>query len=106
MILENSNTGSVAAKLMKKMGWNEGSGIGKNLQGISAPIEVFLFFSNKITCLFLIKFFFNSSIVNTKATMRQRGAGLGATTYEIDPNDSYKEAARKLARARFEQLNS
>lgn len=38
--------------------------------------------------------------------MRQRGAGLGATTYEIDPNDSYKEAARKLARARFEQLNS
>jgi hypothetical protein len=25
---------------MKKMGWNEGSGIGKKLQGISAPIEV------------------------------------------------------------------
>ncbi len=27
---------------MRKMGWNEGSGIGKNLQGISAPIEVIL----------------------------------------------------------------
>jgi hypothetical protein len=26
--------------MMKKMGWNEGSGIGKNLQGISAPIQV------------------------------------------------------------------
>jgi hypothetical protein len=25
---------------MKKMGWNEGSGIGKNLQGINAPIQV------------------------------------------------------------------
>ena len=33
-------TESVASKLMKKMGWSEGSGIGKNLQGISAPIEV------------------------------------------------------------------
>ena len=27
---------------MRKMGWNEGSGIGKNLQGIAAPIEVIL----------------------------------------------------------------
>jgi len=25
---------------MKKMGWSEGSGIGKNLQGRAAPIEV------------------------------------------------------------------
>lgn len=37
--------------------------------------------------------------------MRQKGAGLGASTLEIDPNDSYKEAVRKSARARFEQLN-
>lgn len=37
------NTESVASKLMKKMGWNEGTGLGKNLQGISAPIEVFFY---------------------------------------------------------------
>lgn len=41
--IEN-NTESVASKLMKKMGYVEGSGIGKNLQGISAPIEVSLKF--------------------------------------------------------------
>jgi len=76
--IEKNSGESVASKLMKKMGWNEGSGIGKNLQGISAPIE---------------------------ATMRQKGAGLGAASYEMDPNDSYKDAARKSARARFESLN-
>ena len=30
----------VASKLMKKIGWSEGSGIGKTLQSITAPIEV------------------------------------------------------------------
>lgn len=39
-VLTLIETESVASKLMKKMGWSEGSGIGKNLQGISAPIEV------------------------------------------------------------------
>jgi len=72
------NTESVASKLMKKMGWNEGTGLGKNLQGISAPIE---------------------------ATMRQKGAGLGAAGgYDMDPNDSYSDAVRKSARARYESL--
>jgi len=40
-----------------------------------------------------------------KASIRQKGAGLGATSYEMDPNDSYKDGARKSARARFESLN-
>lgn len=73
------NTGSVASKLMRKMGWNEGSGIGKNLQGISAPIE---------------------------ATMRQKGAGLGSAeaSYDMDPNDAYSVAVRKSARARYDRI--
>lgn len=37
--------------------------------------------------------------------MRQKGAGLGASAYEMDPNDSYREGVRKSARARFESLN-
>ena len=37
--------------------------------------------------------------------MRQKGAGLGSATYDMDPNDSYKDAARKSARARYEQLS-
>ena len=38
--------------------------------------------------------------------MRQRNAGLGAAGYTIDPNDTYQDAVKKAARARFEQLNS
>ena len=44
------------------MGWSEGSGIGKNLQGMSAPIEVkhlYIFFRTfKIFHLIDINFFF------------------------------------------------
>lgn len=37
--------------------------------------------------------------------MRHKGAGLGASSYDMDPNDSYKESARKSARARYDQFN-
>ncbi|CAF0730861.1 unnamed protein product [Didymodactylos carnosus] len=72
---------SIGSKLMKKHGWKEGAGIGKNLQGRSDPVE---------------------------AQMRQRGLGLGARSlhYQADPNDSYKDVVRKVARARFELMNS
>jgi RNA-binding protein 5/10 len=64
---------------MRKMGWNEGVGLGKNLQGISTPIE---------------------------ATVRQKGLGLGANAATLDPNDTYKDAVRKSAKARFDRLNT
>ncbi len=96
-ILENSE--SVASKLMKKMGWNEGSGIGKNLQGINAPIQVIYYLEN------LLKFWHINIFCIFKATMRAKGAGLGAATYDMDPNDSYRDAVRKSARSRYEQLS-
>ena len=37
--------------------------------------------------------------------MRQKGAGLGIPQPDLDPNDSYHVTARKIARARFEQIN-
>jgi hypothetical protein len=37
--------------------------------------------------------------------MRAKGAGLGAATYDMDPNDSYRDAVRKSARSRYEQLS-
>ena len=45
------------------------------------------------------------NFLKKKASMRQKGAGLGSTTYEMDPNDTYKDAARKAARARYEKLS-
>ncbi len=84
------------------MGWNEGSGIGKNLQGISAPIQVNSFLKLNIfggLNNFILLF------VHIKATMRAKGAGLGAAGgYDADPNDSYSEAVKKSARARYESL--
>lgn len=44
IVFQVAASSSVASKMMKKMGWSEGGGIGKNLQGISAPIEVKYFF--------------------------------------------------------------
>ena len=85
---------------MKKMGWNEGQGIGKSLQGITAPIEV-----NFLIYFHGLKREFYFYCLKKKAVMRQKGAGLGATNYDMDPNDTYKDAARKSARARFEQIS-
>eukprot|EP01102_Stenamoeba_stenopodia_P006394 TRINITY_DN174_c0_g1_i9.p1 TRINITY_DN174_c0_g1~~TRINITY_DN174_c0_g1_i9.p1 ORF type:complete len:731 (+),score=171.98 TRINITY_DN174_c0_g1_i9:466-2658(+) len=76
---------NVGMKMMKKLGWKEGEGLGKFNSGITAPVE---------------------------AELRTERAGLGsveesASTNERDrimPGDSYQLAAKKKARARFFSL--
>jgi len=74
--IKNDNIGN---RMLKKMGWSEGSGLGKSKQGIVDPIE---------------------------ASQRQMSAGLGArgSAYKIGPTDSYKDAVKKTMLARFKEL--
>lgn len=79
---QNSSSGSIGSKLMKKHGWQEGHGLGKKLQGRADPLQ---------------------------AEIRQQGLGLGADQrlmYHPEPGDSYKDVVRKVARARFSMLES
>ncbi|XP_062939746.1 RNA-binding protein 5-like [Cynocephalus volans] len=74
--IDQSNIGN---RMLKAMGWREGSGLGRKCQGITAPIEV---------------------------QVRLKGAGLGAkgSTYRLSGADSYKDAVRKAMFARFTEM--
>lgn len=73
---------NIGFKMMKSMGWSGSSGLGKESQGITAPIE---------------------------AKKHVPGAGIGAgivlNASESRPEGSYKEKAAVMARARYMKLN-
>eukprot|EP00039_Didymoeca_costata_P013644 m.210993 g.210993 ORF g.210993 m.210993 type:complete len:787 (-) comp15830_c0_seq8:24-2384(-) len=73
---------NIGNKMLKAMGWSKGEGLGKDSQGITAPIE---------------------------ARMHQQGAGLGAAPVmnasEAGDSDSYHAHAAKMARARFNAMS-
>jgi len=75
-----SEQNNIGNRIMKKMGWKEGTGLGKDNSGMVAPVEV---------------------------QLRSDRAGLGSLDedkYAVKPGDSYQEATKKKARARFERL--
>ncbi|CAG9798585.1 unnamed protein product [Chironomus riparius] len=75
--IDDSNIGN---KLLKAMGWKEGSGLGKSLQGRTEIIE---------------------------AEQRNTTAGLGSknASYGAGPQDDYKSYIKKMMKKRYEEVN-
>ncbi|XP_041347770.1 RNA-binding protein 5-like isoform X2 [Gigantopelta aegis] len=71
---------NIGSKLLQKMGWAPGAGLGKGKQGITVPIE---------------------------AKRRVQTAGLGAKGANIIPDagDTYKESVKKTMFARYQEMD-
>ena len=72
--LDASNVGN---RMLKSMGWSEGRGLGRNLQGIVNPIQ---------------------------AEQHVQGVGLGSSGSKIDANASWKDRNRAAAIERFRNI--
>ncbi|XP_037638030.1 RNA-binding protein 5-like isoform X2 [Sebastes umbrosus] len=69
---------NIGNKMLQAMGWQEGKGLGRHQQGITAPIS---------------------------ASLRTKGTGLGIkSSYELSASDTYKDAVRKAMFARFTEI--
>ncbi|XP_077182144.1 RNA-binding protein 6 [Paroedura picta] len=73
---DSNNKGS---RMMQAMGWKEGSGLGRNEQGMTSPVE---------------------------AESRKKGAGLGSQgrPNRRQSNETYRDAVRRVMFARYKEL--
>nr|XP_046239801.1 RNA-binding protein 5-B-like isoform X2 [Scatophagus argus] len=70
---------NIGSKMLQAMGWQEGKGLGRHQQGITAPIS---------------------------ASLRAKGTGLGVkgSSYGLSASDTYKDAVRKAMFSRFTEM--
>lgn len=69
---------NIGNKLLQKMGWSSGQGLGKKGQGIVNPIEA-------------------------KRRMQTAGLGMRGSTYGANASDTYKDAVKKTMFARYQE---
>lgn len=71
---------NVGNKLLQKMGWSAGMGLGKSNQG-------------------------RTSIIETERRVATAGLGAKSSTYNALPGDTYKDCVKKLMIARYQELS-
>ncbi|CAK5044577.1 unnamed protein product [Meloidogyne enterolobii] len=86
--LDSTNVGN---RMLKSMGWSEGCGLGRNLQGIVISVKILIFTLGIVQPI--------------QAEQHVQGVGLGSSGSKIDVNASWKDRNRKSAIQRFNDLH-